>query len=88
MYKEMYERINWLGVYFKENSKSVSTYKQLKRDYNDVCSRMQEVRYLARKMRDLGIMTSEECDKISVHVDYVFQEVHNWFLATEVIELN
>lgn len=32
MYNEMYERINWLGFVFKENSKNCSTYAQLKKE--------------------------------------------------------
>lgn len=86
MYNEMYERINWLGFVFKENSKNCSNYPQLKRNYQDTCSRIQEERWLARKLRNLGIITSEECEKISSHVDYVFQDVHTWFLATEFVD--
>lgn len=81
---DIYERINWIGFIFKEGTRDVSGYRQLKSNYKDSSSRLQEVRCMSRMLRKNGIISNDEYDTLTAHIDYIHQDIHTWFLATDV----
>lgn len=81
---DIYERISWIGFIFKESTRYVSGDRQLKSNYKDSSSKLQEVGCMSRILMKNGVISKDECDTLTAYIDNVHQDIHTWFLETDV----